>query len=115
MRPFASPLWTVETFQYRQVIPAIRIIIRNLIPPLIEEVVYHHLTSLHKAMILLGARQVGKTTWLLALQKRLEREGKAVRYLNCDLEEERQAANTTFSTLLDRLVAGKDALFILNV
>jgi predicted AAA+ superfamily ATPase len=79
---------------------------------LVENEVYARLTSLHKAILLLGARQVGKTTLLGALQARLESEGKAVRYLNCDLEEERQAINTTSRTLLDRLVAGKDALFI---
>lgn len=68
--------------------------------------------TLHKAIILLGARQVGKTTLLNSLQSRLTHEGKSVRYLNCDLEEERQAVNTTSRTLLDRLVAGKDAILI---
>ena len=83
-----------------------------MIPRLIEEKIYSYLNSLHKAILILGARQVGKTTLIRSLQTRLEQEGKAVRYLNCDLEEERQAANTTSSTLLDRLVAGKDAIFI---
>lgn len=83
-----------------------------MIPRLLEEIVYQRLTSLHKAIILLGARQVGKTTLLGALQTRLTRQGKNVRYLNCDLEEERQAVNTTSRTLLDRLVFGIDALFI---
>jgi predicted AAA+ superfamily ATPase len=83
-----------------------------MIPRLIEIEVYSRLKSLHKAIILLGARQVGKTTLLNALLARLVQEGKAVRYLNCDLEEERQAVNTTSHTLLDRLVSGKDALFI---
>jgi predicted AAA+ superfamily ATPase len=67
---------------------------------------------LHKAILILGARQVGKTTLLQALQKRLESQGDAVRYLNCDLEEERQAINTTSRLLLDRLTAGKSAIFI---
>lgn len=83
-----------------------------MIPRLIENEIYTRLVSLRKAIILLGARQVGKTTLLGALQTRLSKEGKIVRYLNCDLEEERQAINTTSRTLLDRLVAGKDALFI---
>lgn len=83
-----------------------------MIPRLIENEVYTRLVSLHKAIILLGARQVGKTTLLGALQTRLAQEGKVVRYLNCDLEEEQQAINTTSRTLLDRLVAGKDAIFI---
>jgi Tfp pilus assembly pilus retraction ATPase PilT len=61
---------------------------------------------------LVGEVGTGKTTLLLKLQSRLAQEGKSVRYLNCDLEEERQAANTTSKTLLDRLVAGKDAILI---
>jgi hypothetical protein len=83
-----------------------------MIPRLIEDTVYTRLTTLHKVIILLGARQVGKTTLLNVLQTRLTQEGKSIRYLNCDLEEERQAIETTSRTLLDRLVAGKDALFI---
>jgi predicted AAA+ superfamily ATPase len=83
-----------------------------MIPRLIETQVYNRMTTLHKAIILLGARQVGKTTLLNALQSRLTQEGKTIRYLNCDLEEERQAANTTSRTLLDRLVTGKDAILI---
>jgi hypothetical protein len=70
------------------------------------------MTTLHKAIILFGARQVGKTTLLHVLENRLNGEGKSVRYLNCDLEGERQAINTTSRTLLDRLVAGKDAILI---
>ncbi|PKO04956.1 MAG: hypothetical protein CVU41_14440 [Chloroflexi bacterium HGW-Chloroflexi-3] len=84
-----------------------------MIPRKIETVIYQRLTTFHKAIILLGARQVGKTTLLLKLQKRLEEEeGKTVRFLNCDFEEERQAINTTSRTMLDRLVVGVDAIFI---
>ena len=83
-----------------------------MIPRLLEQEIYHWLTSLHRAVILLGARQVGKTTLLRSVQSRLENEGNQIRYLNCDLEEERQAINTTSRTLLDRLVAGKHALMV---
>jgi len=83
-----------------------------MIPRIIKEVIYQRLINLHKAIILLGARQVGKTTLLGTVQARLARDGKAVRYINCDLAEERQAANTTSRLLLDRLVAGMDAIFI---
>ncbi len=83
-----------------------------MIPRFCQDIVYQRLTSLHKAIVVLGARQVGKTTLLGALHTRLAQEGKAVRYLNCDLEEERQAVNTTSRLLLDRLVAGQDAIFI---
>lgn len=83
-----------------------------MIPRLIENYVYSRLTSLHKVILLLGSRQVGKTTLLMVLKSRLTQEGKVVRYLNCDLEEERQAVNTTSRTRLDLLVAGKDVLLI---
>ncbi len=83
-----------------------------MIPRFIEHIVNQRLESLHKAVILLGARQVGKTTLLRSIQARHAREGKVVRYLNCDLEEERQAVNTTSGMLLDRLVSGYDTLFI---
>ncbi|HJW89276.1 MAG TPA: ATP-binding protein [Anaerolineales bacterium] len=79
---------------------------------MIEDVLYQRLTGLRKAILLLGARQVGKTTLLLALQNRMQDQGKSTRYLNCDLEEERQAVNTTSRTLLDRLVEGMDVILI---
>ena len=83
-----------------------------MIPRFCEDIIYQRLIALHKAIIILGARQVGKTTLLGALQIRLANEGKVVRYLNCDIEEEQRAVNTTSRALLDRLVAGKDAIFI---
>ena len=83
-----------------------------MIPRFLENPIYERMTSIHKAIMLFGARQVGKTTLLNALQNRLTSENKKVRYLNCDLEEERQTINTTSRTILDRLVAGKDALLI---
>jgi predicted AAA+ superfamily ATPase len=83
-----------------------------MIPRLVEENIYIRLTTMHKAIILLGARQVGKTTLLKILQARLTQEGKRVRYLNCDIEEDRLATDTTSRTLLERLVSGVDALFI---
>ena len=83
-----------------------------MIPRLIENHVYEMLGRPHKAILILGARQVGKTTLLGSLQKRLESQGESVRYLNCDLEEERRAIDTTSRLLLDRLTAGKEALFV---
>ena len=83
-----------------------------MIPRFIEEPIYEAIKSLHKAIIILGARQVGKTTLLHILKTRLERRGEKVRYLNCDLEEERQAINTTSRMLLDRLTMGMNAIFI---
>jgi len=83
-----------------------------MIPRLLEKEIYTCSKSLHKAVIVLGARQVGKTKLLNAMRTRLAQEEKAIRYLYCDLEEERQAVNTTSRALLDRLVSGKDTLFI---
>jgi len=83
-----------------------------MIPRLVEPHIYSRLTSLKKVIVLFGARQVGKTTLLMSLRSRLVQEGKSVRYLNCDLEEERQAANTTSRVRLDLLVAGMDAILI---
>ena len=83
-----------------------------MIPRFLENVITQQMTSLHKAIIVLGARQVGKTTLLQSLEAGLNHLGKSTRYLNCDLEEERQAINTTSRTLLDRLVAGIDAILV---
>jgi predicted AAA+ superfamily ATPase len=51
-----------------------------MIPRLVEDYVYETMVRLHKAIMIMGARQVGKTTLLQALQKRLESQGEAVRY-----------------------------------
>ena len=58
-----------------------------MIPRLIEKVILNRLNSFKKVILILGARQVGKTTLLISLQKKLTQEGKAILYLNCDLEE----------------------------
>ena len=83
-----------------------------MIPRFLEETVIERLTSLHKVILILGARQVGKTTLLRAIEYRLARAGRRVRYLNCDLEEERRAIDTTARTLLDRLVIGADVVLV---
>ncbi|MGQ9556005.1 MAG: AAA family ATPase [Anaerolineae bacterium] len=55
---------------------------------MLEQVILERLTRLRKVALILGARQVGKTTLLHSLQARLEVEGKRVRLLDCDVEEE---------------------------
>jgi predicted AAA+ superfamily ATPase len=50
-----------------------------MIPKLIEHHVYEILGRPHKAILILGTRQVGKTTLQGALQTRLESQGEAVR------------------------------------
>ena len=93
-------------------IPESYITIGNMIPRFLEETIIERCTSLHKVILILGARQVGKTTLLHAIESRLARAGRRVRYLNCDVEEERRAIDTTARTLLDRLVAGVDVVLV---
>lgn len=93
-------------------IPEIRIIIGNMIPRLLEQIILARSVALRKIILILGARQVGKTTLLRAIEARRVGEGQRVRYLNCDVEEDRRAINTTSRTLLDRLAAGVDVALI---
>jgi predicted AAA+ superfamily ATPase len=79
---------------------------------LLEQTVLERLAALHKIILILGARQVGKTTLLHAIETRLVGEGRRIRYLNCDVEEDRRAVNMTSRTLLDRLVTGVDATLV---
>ena len=83
-----------------------------MIPRFIQKQVVDNLLSRHKIVLIFGARQVGKTTLLLIVQQELENSGRRVRYINCDIQEERQAINTTARALLDRLVQDKDVLLI---
>jgi len=92
--------------------PRIGISIRNMIPRLLENTVLERLASQNKVLVVLGARQVGKTTLLKSLQQKLTKNQKKILYLNCDLEEERTAINTTSLASLQKLVADSDYLFI---
>lgn len=83
-----------------------------MIPRLLQPTILERLAALRKIILILGARQVGKTTLLHAIETGFVGEGRRVRYLNCDVAEDRRAANTTSRTLLDRLVAGVDVLLI---
>jgi predicted AAA+ superfamily ATPase len=83
-----------------------------MIPRLIEKVILNRLNSFKKVILILGARQVGKTTLLISLQKKLTQEGKAILYLNCDLEEERNALNTTSLASLKSLAGNQNFLLI---
>jgi len=83
-----------------------------MIPRLIENIILKKLDSLKKIVVILGARQVGKTTLLVYLKQYLETKSRNVLYLNCDLEEDRSVLNTTSLTSLRKLIAGSDYLFI---
>ena len=60
--------------------PIFSINIRNMIPRLIEDLVFSSLTSFQKIILVLGARQVGKTTLVCDIGKKLEGENKKVLY-----------------------------------
>lgn len=83
-----------------------------MIPRFLEQTVLERLVTLRKVFLILGARQVGKTTLLRSIESRMVQDNRRVRYLNCDLAEERSAVNTTARTRLDRLVSGLDVLLV---
>lgn len=83
-----------------------------MIPRLVENVVLKRIAAPGKIVIILGARQVGKTTLLDSIRQKLEEKGGKVLYLNCDVEEERAVINTTSRTALQRLIGNSDYLFI---
>jgi hypothetical protein len=83
-----------------------------MIPRLIEKVIFERLTHFNKIILILGARQVGKTTLIKSIAEQLRKEDKNVLYLNCDLDEDRISLDTTSLTLLGNLTKGVDYLFI---
>ena len=78
-----------------------------MIPRFLEKTILKYLKSTNKIIIILGARQVGKTTLLNSLQRKLLKENKKILYLNCDVEEDRSVLNTTSKTLLQKLLPPK--------
>ena len=83
-----------------------------MIPRLIEDLVNSRLESSGKVILLLGARQVGKTTLVEHIAFKLRSKGHRVLYLNCDLDEEKSAVNTTSRGVIEQLIANIDALII---
>ena len=77
-----------------------------------EDLILSSLKSSGKIILVLGARQVGKTTLAQDIGKKLEGEGKKVLYLNCDLAEDNGAVNTTSKVVLERLLSEVDVLLI---
>ena len=93
--------------------PKISSNIRTMIPRLIEDHVVSSLLSSEKIVLVLGARQVGKTTLVKDISQKLESRGSKILYLNCDIDEERSLINTTSKTLLAQLLLSKvDVLLI---
>lgn len=83
-----------------------------MIPRFTEKSIFSAFNRYKKAVIILGARQVGKTTLILDIQKKLRQDGEQTLYLNCDLEEDRNTLNTTSITRLEQLVKNINYLFI---
>lgn len=83
-----------------------------MIPRLIEDLVLSSLKSSGKIILVLGARQVGKTTLVKDIAKLLEEEGREVLYLNCDLTEDLSAVNTNSKVVLERLLSEVEVLLI---
>ncbi|MCL4353126.1 ATP-binding protein [Patescibacteria group bacterium] len=75
-----------------------------MIPRSIEDLVLSSLTASRKLILVLGARQVGKTTLIKDIGSALEGEGRKVLYLNCDLSEDITAINTASKAVLERLL-----------
>jgi len=83
-----------------------------MVPRLSEDLILSSLKSSGKIILVLGARQVGKTTLIKDIDKKLEGEGKKVLYLNCDLAEDNGAVNTNSKAVLERLLSEVDVLLI---
>ena len=83
-----------------------------MIPRLIEDSIITKLKESGKIILLLGARQVGKTTLVRNIQTKLEAEGNKTLYLNCDIAEERVSVNTASRIVIEHLIANIDVLLI---
>ncbi len=83
-----------------------------MIPRLLEKHIITDLLKDSKTIVVLGARQVGKTTLVKDIEEKIAKEDTKVLYLNCDVDEERDAINTTSLAVLGQLLQNVDLLFI---
>lgn len=83
-----------------------------MIPRLVENNILKRIASINKVVVILGARQVGKTTLLESMRRKLEKEDAQVLYLNCDIEEEKTVINTTSRPALQKLIGDSRYLFV---
>lgn len=83
-----------------------------MIPRLLEKPLFKNLIHQPQIHLLLGARQVGKTTLLLSIKEKLEKSSKKVLYFNCDLAESLKAVDTNSLTVLQSLLKNFDFLFL---
>lgn len=84
----------------------------NMIPRLVQSKVISDLTADTKTVIILGARQVGKTTLVREIEHKFTEKQQKVLYLNCDIEEQKNVINTTSIALLKQLLQNVEVLFI---
>ena len=83
-----------------------------MIPRLLEKYLIADLLKDSKTIVVLGARQVGKTTLVKDIQGKVTNADTKILYLNCDVDEERDAINTTSLAVLGQLLQNVDLLFI---
>lgn len=83
-----------------------------MIPRLLEKHLITDLLKDSKTIIVLGARQVGKTTLVKDIQGKVTNADTKILYLNCDIDEERDAINTTSLAVLGQLLQNVNLLFI---
>lgn len=83
-----------------------------MIPRLLKKVVVKRLTELQKVLIILGARQVGKTTLLKEIEKEIKTDGYKTLYFNCDDLDARRFIDTTSLSKIKDLIANIDFLLV---
>jgi len=83
-----------------------------MIPRLIQKSVTKALLETDKIIIVLGARQTGKTTLLTQIRKQIPADDNRFLKINCDSEEGLTGINTTSIEVLKQLLSNKKYLFI---
>ena len=83
-----------------------------MIPRLQQTSIERALEKFNKVILLLGARQVGKTILVRNIEKKYQNLGKKVLYINCDIEEQLNAINTKSEAILRSLLKNIELLII---
>ncbi len=83
-----------------------------MIPRIVQSKVLSDLKADNKSIIILGARQVGKTTLVKEIELNFGGDQKKTLYLNCDIEEQRTVINTTSLAQLTQLLRETKILIV---
>lgn len=83
-----------------------------MITRLQEQHIIKDLINDSKVIVVLGARQVGKTTLAKDIQKKIAKADTKTLYLNCDIDEQRKAIDTTSLAVLTQLLQNVNLLII---